>query len=198
VSSNFGQSAAGFNPGGFDLNKSFTEYKFDVPSFGTGVDAGGLTGFSPGGFDLDLGRYTNFLGGGGSSIPFFQAGVDAGGLTVGSTEAVRYRSNDVGGDDDTRQALGIANTLGNYGIQAANINNMAAEVAAENAQNSLLTDYNLQRIGKGDRQRFNTNRLGRQENLMAVVPSAIANATYNTKNPNVGAAIGAQLAGMLG
>jgi hypothetical protein len=32
---------AGFNPGDFDLNKSFTEYKFDVPSFGTGVDAGG-------------------------------------------------------------------------------------------------------------------------------------------------------------
>ena len=75
---------------------------------------------------------------------------------------------------------------------------MAAQVAAENAQNSLLTDYNLQRIAKGDRQRFNTNRLGRQENLMAVVPGAIANATYNTKNPNVGAAMGAQLAGMLG
>jgi hypothetical protein len=36
VSSTF----AGFSPGGFDLNKSFTEYKFDVPSFGTGVDAG--------------------------------------------------------------------------------------------------------------------------------------------------------------
>ena len=195
---------AGFSPGGFDLNKSFTEYKFDVPSFGTGVDAGGLTGFSPGGFDLDLGRYTNFLGGGGSSIPSFQAGVDAGGLTglVGSSGvAGKFKGlfdGLFGGDDDTRQALGIANTLGNYGIQAANINNMAAEVAAENAQNSLLTDYNLQRIGKGDRQRFNTNRLGRQENLMAVVPSAIANATYNTKNPNVGAAIGAQLAGMLG
>jgi hypothetical protein len=164
VSFTFGQAAAGFNPGAFDLNKSFTEYKFDVPSFGTGVDAGG-----------------GFAGSSGVAGKFK-------GLFDGL----------FGGDDDTMQALGIANTLGNYGIQAANINNMAAEVAAENAQNSLLTDYNLQRIGKGDRQRFNTNRLGRQENLMAVVPSAIANATYNTNNPNVGAAMGAQLAGMLG
>jgi len=169
VSSTFGQSAAGFNPGGFDLNKSFTEYKFD---------------------------------GGRSPIPSFQTGIDAGSGFAGSSGvAGKFKglfSGLFGGDDDTRQALGIANTLGNYGIQAANINNMAAQVAAENAQNSLLTDYNLQRIGKGDRQRFNTNRLGMQENLMAVVPSAITNATYNTKNPNVGAAMGAQLAGMLG
>ena len=167
MSSIFGQSAAGFNPGDFDLNK-------------------------------------NFFGGGGSSIPSFQTGVDAGGGFAGpSGVAGKFQgllSGLFGGDDDgvTGQALGIANTLGNYGIQAANINNMAAEVAAENAQNSLLTDYNLQRIAKGDRQRFNTNRLGRQENLMAVVPGAISNATYVTKNPNVGAAMGAQLAGMLG
>jgi hypothetical protein len=158
---------AGFNPGGFDLNKSFTEYKFDVPSFGTGVDAGG-----------------GFAGSSGVAGKFK-------GLFDGL----------FGGDDDDvtfGQALGLATLQGNLGIEAANINNMAAEVAALNAQNSLLTDYNLQRIGKGDRQRFNTNRLGRQENLMAVVPSAIANATYNTNNPNVGAAMGAQLAGMLG
>ena len=167
---------AGFNPGDFDLNKSFTEYKFDVPSFGTGVDAGGGFAGSSGGGGF-LNKLGSFLGEkSGQSPDLFQKLLNNNGT----------------------QALGIANTLGNYGIQAANINNMAAEVAAENAQNSLLTDYNLQRIGKGDRQRFNTNRLGRQENLMAVVPSAIANATYNTKNPNVGAAIGAQLAGMLG
>jgi hypothetical protein len=167
VSSTFGQSAAGFNPGGFDLNKSFTEYKFDVPSFGTGVDAGG-----------------GFAGSSGVAGKFK-------GLFDGL----------FGGDDDDvtfGQALGLATLQGNLGIEAANRNSQAAEVAALNAQNSLLTDYNLQRIGKGDRQRFNTNRLGRQENLMAVVPSAIANATYNTNNPNVGAAMGAQLAGMLG
>jgi hypothetical protein len=191
VSSNFGQSAAGFNPGGFDLNKIFTEYKFDVPSFGTGVDAGGGFAGSSGGGGF-LNKLGSFLGEkNGQSPDLFQKLLNNNG-----TQALGI-ANTLG-DDDTRQALGIANTLGNYGIQAANINNMAAEVAAENAQNSLLTDYNLQRIGKGDRQRFNTNRLGRQENLMAVVPSAIANATYNTKNPNVGAAIGAQLAGMLG
>jgi len=173
VGSNFGQAAAGFNPGGFDLNK-------------------------------------NFFGGGGSSIPSFQTGIDAGSGFAGSSGGGGFLNKLgglagkfgglFGGDDDgvTGQALGLATLQGNLGIQAANINSMAAQVAAENAQNSLLTDYNLQRIGKGDRQRFNTNRLGRQENLMAVVPSAITNATYNTKNPNVGAAMGAQLAGMLG
>ncbi len=168
-----GQAAAGFNPGDFDLNK-------------------------------------NFFGGGGSSIPSFQTGIDAGSGFAGSSGGGGFLNKLgglagkfgglFGGDDDgvTGQALGLATLQGNLGIQAANINNMAAQVAAENAQNSLLTDYNLQRIAKGDRQRFNTNRLGRQENLMAVVPGAIANATYNTKNPNVGAAMGAQLAGMLG
>lgn len=164
-----GQAAAGFNPGGFDLNK-------------------------------------NFFGGGGSSIPAFQIGVDAGSGFAGSSGGGGGFLNNLAGkfgglfddDDVTGQALGLAALQGNLGIQAANINSMAAQVAAENAQNSLLTDYNLQRIAKGDRQRFNTNRLGRQENLMAVVPGAIANATYNTKNPNVGAAMGAQLAGMLG
>ena len=169
MSFNLGQAAAGFNPGGFDLNK-------------------------------------NFFGGGGSSIPSFQTGVDAGSGFAGSSGggvAGKFKGlfdGLFGGGDDgvTGQALGLATLQGNLGIQAANINNMAAQVAAENAQNSLLTDYNLQRIAKGDRQRFNTNRLGRQENLMAVVPGAIANATYNTKNPNVGAAMGAQLTGMLG
>jgi len=179
VSSAFGQSATSFNPGDFDLSKDFlygggysTPSFLKLPeanSFQTGINAGrGFAGSSGGG-----GGFLNNLAG------------KFGGLFA---------------DDDgvTGQALGLAALQGNLGIQAANINNMAAQVAAENAQNSLLTDYNLQRIAKGDRQRFNTNRLGRQENLMAVVPTAIANATYNTKNPNVGAAMGAQLAGMLG
>ena len=165
-----GQAAAGFNPGGFDLNK-------------------------------------NFFGGGGSSIPSFQTGIDAGRGFAGSSGGGGFLNGLAGkfgglfgGDDDgvTGQALGLATLQGNLGIQAANINSMAAQVAAENAQNSLLTDYNLQRIAKGDRQRFNTNRLGRQENLMAVVPQLVDNVTSSTKNPNVGAAMGAQLAGMLG
>ena len=169
MSFTLGQAAAGFNPGDFDLNK-------------------------------------NFFGGGGSSIPAFQIGVDAGSGFAGSSGGGGFLNGLAGkfgglfsGDDGvTGQALGLATLQGNLGIQAANINSMAAQVAAENAQNSLLTDYNLQRIAKGDRQRFNTNRLGRQENLMAVVPGAISDATYATKNPNVGAAMGAQLAGMLG
>ena len=161
--------------------------------------------FGSSGFDLNK----NFFGGGGSSIPSFQTGVDAGGGFAGSSGSGGGFLNKLGGlagkfgglfggDDDMGQALGLATLQGNLGIQAANINNMAAEVAAQNAQNSLLTDYNLQRIAKGDRQRFNTNRLGRQENLMSVVPQLVNNVTSSTKNPNVGAAMGAQLAGMIG
>lgn len=159
--------------------------------------------FGAGSFDLTK----NFFGGGGSSIPSFQTGIDASGFAGSSGGGGGFLNGLAGkfgglfGDDDdgiTGQALGLATLQGNLGIQAANINSMAAEVAAQNAQNNLLTDYNLQRIGKGDRQRFNTNRFGRQENLMAQVPSMISNATYTTKNPNVGAAMGAQLAGMIG
>ena len=168
----------------------------------------GQTDFNPGAFGFsNPGTF-----GSGSSIPSFldyaeanpfKTGIDAGSGSTGSSGvAGKFKglfSGLFGGDDSiTGQALGLATLQGNLGIQAANINSMAAQVAAENAQNSLLTDYNLQRIAKGDRQRFNTNRLGRQENLMAVVPGAISDATYATKNPNVGAAMGAQLAGMLG
>jgi hypothetical protein len=50
----------------------------------------------------------------------------------------------------------------------------------------------------GDQQTFDTNRKARQLNLMAQVPAMMNNVTYATKNPNVGAAMGAQLAGMIG
>lgn len=157
--------------------------------------------FNAGAFDLNK----DFFGGGGSSIPSFKTGVDAGSGFAGSSGGGGFLNGLAGrfgglfGDDDiTGQALGLATLQGNLGIQAANINNMAAQVAAENAQNSLLTDFNLQRIAKGDRQRFNTNRLGRQEKLMALQPSLMSNTTYTTGNPNAGAFAGAQLAGMLG
>ncbi len=159
--------------------------------------------FNAGAFDLSK----NFFGGGGSSIPSFQTGIDAGSGFAGSSGGGGFLNGLAGkfgglfgGDDDgvTGQALGLATLQGNLGIQAANINSMAAQVAAENAQNSLLTDYNLQRIAKGDRQRFNTNRLGRQENLMAVVPNVMDRTTGYTGNPNAGAFAGAQLAGMIG
>lgn len=158
--------------------------------------------FNSGAFDLGAiaGQFTP-----GASLGDFQTGVDLGGGFGGTSSKGGFLSGLAGkfgglfdDDDITGQALGLATLQGNLGIQAANINNMAAGVAAENAQNSLLTDYNLQRIAKGDRQRFNTNRLGRQENLMAVVPQIANSVTYSTKNPNVGAAMGAQLAGMIG
>ena len=158
--------------------------------------------FNAGAFDLNK----NFFGGGGSSIPSFQTGVDAGSGFAGSSGGGGFLNGLAGkfgglfGDDDgvTGQALGLATLQGNLGIQAANINSMAAQVAAENAQNSLLTDYNLQRIAKGDRQRFNTNRLGRQEQLMSLQPELMNSVSYGTGNPNAGAFAGAQLAGMIG
>jgi hypothetical protein len=43
---------------------------------------------------------------------------------------------------------------------------MAAEVAAENNQNSLLTDYNLiNELQEGDRQDASINRLGKTREL---------------------------------
>jgi len=190
-SSNFGAGAfdlGEFAPGGSLFEKSF------LGDFQTGVDAGAF----------DLGAAAGqFIPGG--SLGNFQTGVDLGSGFGGAKSNSGFLSGLAGkfgglfgGDDGMGQALGLATLQGNLGIQAANISNMAAEVAAENAQNSLLTDYNLQRIAKGDKQRFNTNRLGRQENLMAVVPQLVSNVTTATKNPNVGAAMGAQLAGMIG
>ncbi len=181
MSTLFGQSATGFTPGGFDLNKNyFGGGGSSIPSFQIGIDAGsGFADSSGGG-----GGFLNNLGGlAGKFSGLFGGANNNNGLT---------------GDNVTGQALGLATLQGNLGIQAANINSMAAQVAAENAQNSLLTDYNLQRIAKGDRQRFNTNRLGRQERLMSVQPELINNVSYGTGNPNAGAFAGAQLAGMIG
>jgi len=173
-SSYLGVSPGGFNPSNFDsstfdLNKTFTG-KFDIPSFSTGVNLGGGFGGtkSNGGFLSGLAGRLGGLFGGGQ------------------------------GDNAFGQALGLGTFAGNLGIQAANAQNMAAEVAAQNAQTNLLTDFDLQRIAKGDQQTFDTNRKARQLNLMAQVPVMMNNVTYTTKNPNVGAAMGAQLAGMIG
>ena len=166
----FGEATSGFNPGGFDL--------------------GGYSGaFTPGGTLSDFGSNTGGGFGGTSSNGGFFNGLAGrlGGLFGGGQ-----------GDNAFGQALGLGTFAGNLGIQAANAQNMAAEVAAQNAQTNLLTDFNLQRIAKGDQQDFDTNRKARQLNLMAQVPAMINNTTYTTKNPNVGAAMGAQLAGMIG
>jgi hypothetical protein len=64
---------AGFNPGDFDLNKSFTEYKFDVPSFGTGVDAGGGFAGSSGVAGKFKGLFDGLFGGDDDDVTFGQA-----------------------------------------------------------------------------------------------------------------------------
>jgi hypothetical protein len=64
---------AGFNPGDFDLNKSFTEYKFDVPSFGTGVDAGGGFAGSSGVAGKFKGLFDGLFGGDDDDATFGQA-----------------------------------------------------------------------------------------------------------------------------
>lgn len=168
MSFTLGQATAGFNPGS------------TIGAFGSNGSSGA--------FDLGLNAASGFG----------QPNSGGGGFLTDLAGKFGSFFGNVDDDNTLGQAAAIANLQGQYGIQAANINNMAAEVAAQNAQNSLLTDYNLQRIAKGDQQRFNTNRFGRQENLMAIVPQVVNNVTYSTKNPNVGAAMGAQLAGMIG
>ena len=168
MSFNLGQAAAGFNPGS------------TIGSFGSNASSGA--------FNIGLDAASGF------------GQPNSGGGGFLSDLAGKFGSffGNVDDDNTLGQAAAIANLQGQYGIQAANINNMAAEVAAQNAQNSLLTDYDLQRIGERDRQRFATNYLGRQEKLMAAVPQLVNSVAYSTKNPNVGAAMGAQLAGMIG
>ncbi len=165
-----GSSYLGFNPGGFDLGDYSGAFAPGETLSKFGSNAGGGFGetSSNGGFFDGLAGRLGGLFGGGQ------------------------------GDNAFGQALGLGTFAGNLGIQAANVQNMAAEVAAQNAQTNLLTDFNLQRIAKGDQQTFDTNRKARQLNLMAQVPSMMNNVTYTTKNPNVGAAMGAQLAGMIG
>ena len=176
-----GSSYLGFNPGGFDLggySGAFTPGE-TLSKFGSNAASGA--------FNLGAAAGGGF-GGTSSNGGFFNGLAGRlGGLFGGGQ-----------GDNAFGQALGLGTFAGNLGIQAANAQNMAAEVAAQNAQTNLLTDFNLQRIAKGDQQTFDTNRKARQLNLMAQVPAMMNNVTLATKNPNVGAAMSAQLAGMIG
>ena len=157
---------------------------------------------------FNLGAFSAGLapGGNSGSIPTFQTGVDAGGgfAKPNSGTAGKFRDLFSGlfgggqGDNAFGQALGLGVTAGNLSTQAANIQGQAADVAAMNARNNMLTDFNLERLAYGDKQKLDTNRLARQKNLMTFVPNVMDRTTGYTGNPNAGAFAGAQLAGMIG
>ncbi len=172
--------------------------------FGGNLGSGG--NFGPGAFNL--GAFSGGLapGGNSGSIPAFQIGVDAGGGFAKPSSGIAGKFGNLlgglfgGGQGDSSfgQALALGGLSGNLATQAANIQGQAADVAAQNARNNMLTDFNLGRLAYGDKQKLNTNRLARQKNLMGVVPSLMNSTTYSTGNPNAGAFAGAQLAGMIG
>lgn len=165
--------------------------------------------FNAGAFDL--GAFSAGLAPGGNSagaVPF-QIGVNAGeGFGKSSSGGGGFLKGLAGkfgglfgggqGDSSFGQALALGGLSGNLATQAANIQGQAADVAAMNARNNMLTDFNLERLAYGDKQKLDTNRLARQKNLMGVVPSLMNSTTYSTGNPNAGAFAGAQLAGMIG
>jgi len=165
--------------------------------------------FNAGAFDL--GAFSAGLTPGGNSagaVPF-QIGVNAGGGFGNSSSggggflkglAGKFTGLLGGGQGDNAfgQALGLGVTAGNLSTQAANIQGQAADVAAMNARNNMLTDFNLERLAYGDKQKLDTNRLARQKNLMTFVPNVMDRTTGYTGNPNAGAFAGAQLAGMIG
>ena len=163
-----------FAPSGFDLNKSFTEplsqafttYKFD---------------------------------GGRSSIPSFQTGVDAGGGFAGSSGVAGKFQGLFDGlfNNDTAGALGIASVLGNYGIQAANNYNRAAEVAALNNQIAIEDDFRDQYNAAKLKQDLAINPEQRQRNLMGVIPELANSIAYSTGSPDSGFQSAARAARLL-
>ena len=157
-----GQAAAGFNPGDFDLNK-------------------------------------NFFGGGGSSIPSFQTGVDAGGGFAGSSGVAGKFKGLFDGlfNNDTTQAIGVASTLGNFGLEAANRYNEASRVAALNTQTAIgddfLDQYNAAKLA----QDLAINPAQRQRNLMGVIPQLANSIAYSTGSPDSGFQSAARAARLL-
>jgi len=164
-----------------------------------------ITGnFNSGAFNLGAtaGRFTP-----GGTLDNFQTGVDAGrGFAQTNSGGGGFLNGLAGkfglfggqGDNAFGQALGLGVTAGNLATQAANIQGQAADVAAINARNNMLTDFNLERLAYGDKQKLDTNRFGRQKTIMATAPSLMNSTTYSTGNPNSGAYAAAQLAGMIG
>ena len=151
--------------------------------------------FNSGAFNLGsaAGRFTP-----GGALDNFQTGIDAGG-GFGQTNsggggflsglAGKFTGLLGGGQGDNAfgQALGLGVTAGNLATQAANIQGQAADVAAINARNNMLTDFNLERLAYGDKQKLDTNRFARQKMIMAAAPSLMSNAIYSSGgNPNAG------------
>ena len=153
------------------------------------------TGFNPGDFDLNK----NFFGGGGSNIPSFQTGINAGGGLAGSSGvAGKFKSLFDGlFNNDTTQAIGVASTLGNFGLEAANRYNEAARVAALNNQTAIGDDFLDQYNAAKLKQDLAINPAQRQRNLMGVIPQLANSIAYSTGSPDSGFQSAARAARLL-
>jgi len=157
-----------FGSSGFDLNKSFLgDAGVAIPSFQTGVDAGGGFAGSSGG-----GGFLNKLGGlAGKFSGFF--------------------------NNDTAGPLGVASVLGNYGTEAANRYNQGAEVAARNNQIALADDFLDQYNAAKLKQDLAINPEQRQKYLMGVIPQLANSIAYSTGSPDSGFQSAARAARLL-
>lgn len=160
-------------------------------------------GFNSGAFDL--GAFSAGLAPGGNSagaVPF-QIGVDAGGGFGNPSSGIAGKFNglfnNINGlfNDSTVGSLGVANTLGNYGIQAANNYNAGARVAALNNQTFLDDDFRDQYNAAKLKQNLAINPEQRQKNLMGLIPELTNSIAYTTGSPDSGFQSAARLARFL-
>jgi hypothetical protein len=145
--------------------------------------------FNSGAFDLGAaaGQFTP-----GGALDNFQTGIDLGGGFGGTSSNGGFLNGLAGrlgglfNNNGTGQALGIANTLGNYGIQAANINNQAARVGALNSQTFINDDFLDQFNAAKLKQGLDVSPEARQKNLMTVIPTLANSIGSITGSPESG------------
>jgi len=156
-------------------------------------------GFDSGAFDL--GAFSAGLAPGGNSagaVPF-QIGVEAGGGFANPSSGIAGKFNglfnNINGlfNDSTVGSLGVANTLGNLGIQAANNYNEGARVATRNTQTFLDDDFRDQYNAAKLKQNLAINPEQRQKNLMGLIPEFANNIAYTTSSPDSGLQAAARL-----
>lgn len=176
-----------------------------------------LGGFSSGNFGagaFDLGAFSKgFLPGGNSAglvepaVPF-QTGVDAGGGFANPSSGIAGKFNglfnNINGlfnndllNSSTVGSLSVANTLGGYGIQAANNYREAAKEAALNNQTNLDDDFRDQYNAAKLKQNLAINPEQRQKNLMGVIPQFANSITSTTGSPTSGIQSAARLTRLL-
>ena len=141
----------------------------------------------------------------------FGSNADLGAFNLGSAATEGFGGNSAKGgflsglagrfadffNNDTTQAIGVASTLGNFGLEAANRYNEASRVAALNTQTAIgddfLDQYNAAKLA----QDLAINPAQRQRNLMGVIPQLANSIAYSTGSPDSGFQSAARAARLL-